>query len=57
MFDQLFKSPCARLTEISARALLIVIAFGVFGVLVHKPFETALQSLLQIRNMPAANTH
>jgi hypothetical protein len=29
-----------RLTKNLARALLIVIAFGVLGVLVHKPLET-----------------
>jgi hypothetical protein len=46
-----------RLTKILARALLIVIAFGVFGVFVHKPLETAFQSVLPIRNTPAANTH
>ncbi len=46
-----------RLTKILARALLIVIAFGVFGVLVHKPLETGFQSVLRIRNTPAANTH
>ena len=45
------------LTKILARALLIVIAFGVFGVFVHKPLETAFQSVLPIRNTPAANTH
>ena len=38
-------------------ALLIVIAFGVFGLLVHKPLETAFQSVLRIRNTPAANRH
>jgi len=27
-----------------ARALLIVIAFGVFGVFIHKPLEAAFQS-------------
>ena len=46
-----------RLTKILARALLIVIAFGVFGVFVHKPLETAFQSVLPIRKTPAANTH
>jgi uncharacterized membrane protein (DUF4010 family) len=45
-----------RLTKILARALLIVIAFGVFGVFVHKPLETAFQSVLPICNTPAANT-
>jgi hypothetical protein len=46
-----------RLTKIFARALLIVIAFGVFGVFVHKPLETAFQCVLPIRKTPAANTH
>jgi hypothetical protein len=45
------------LTKALARALLIVIAFGVFGLLVHKSLETAFQSMLRIRNIPAANTH
>jgi uncharacterized membrane protein (DUF4010 family) len=45
------------LTKALARALLIVIAFGLFGLLVHKPLETAFQSVLRIRNTPAANTH
>jgi uncharacterized membrane protein (DUF4010 family) len=45
------------LTKALARALLIVIAFGVFGLLVHKPLETAFRSVLRIRNTPAANTH
>jgi hypothetical protein len=46
-----------RLTKILARALLIVIAFGVFGLLVHKPLEAAFQSVLRIRNTPDVNTH
>jgi uncharacterized membrane protein (DUF4010 family) len=46
-----------RLTKNLARALLIVIAFGVFGVLAHKPLETAFHSVLPIGNTPAANTH
>jgi uncharacterized membrane protein (DUF4010 family) len=47
-----------RLTKTLTRALLIVIALGVFGLVVHKPIETAFQSVLRkIRNTPAANTH
>jgi uncharacterized membrane protein (DUF4010 family) len=47
-----------RLTKSLTRALLIVIAFGVFGLVVHKPIETAFQSVLwNIRNIPAAHTH
>ena len=46
-----------RLTRILARALLIVVAFGVFGVFVHKPLEAAFQSVMRIRNPPPANTH
>jgi len=42
------------LTKALARAFLIVIAFGLFGLLVHKPLETAFQSVLRIRNTPAA---
>jgi uncharacterized membrane protein (DUF4010 family) len=45
------------LTKALARSLLIVIAFGVFGLLVHKPLETAFQSVLRVRNTPAVNTH
>jgi uncharacterized membrane protein (DUF4010 family) len=45
------------LTKALARALLIVIAFGLFGLLVHKPLETAFRSVLRIRKTPAANTH
>ena len=45
------------LTKALARALLIVIAFGVFGLLFHKPLETEFRSVLRIRNTPAANTH
>ena len=45
------------LTKALARALLIVIAFGVLGLLVHKPLETAFQSVLRIRNTSGANTH
>jgi len=45
------------LTKALARALLIVIAFGVFGLFVHKPLETAFRSVLRIHNTPAANTH
>ena len=37
------------LTKALARSLLIVIAFGVFGLLVHKPLETAFRSVLRIR--------
>ena len=45
------------LTKALARSLLIVIAFGVFGLLVHKPLETAFRSVLRIRNTSATNTH
>jgi uncharacterized membrane protein (DUF4010 family) len=45
------------LTKALARALLIVIAFGVLGLLVQKPLETAFHSVLRIRNTSAANTH
>ena len=45
------------LTKALARSLLIVIAFGVFGLLVHKPLETTFRSVLRIRNTPAANMH
>jgi uncharacterized membrane protein (DUF4010 family) len=45
------------LTKALARALLIVIAFGVLSLVVHKPLETAFQSLLRTRNPPAANKH
>jgi uncharacterized membrane protein (DUF4010 family) len=45
------------LTKALARALLIVIAFGVFGLLVHKSLETAFQSVLRSRNTPTVNTH
>jgi len=45
------------LTKALARSLLIVIAFGVFGLLVHKPLETAFRSVLRIRKAPASNTH
>jgi membrane associated rhomboid family serine protease len=44
------------LTKALARSLLIVIAFGVFGLLVHKPLETAFRSVLRMRKTPAANT-
>jgi hypothetical protein len=40
-----------------ARALLIVIAFGVLGLLVHKPLETVFQSVLRVRATSAATTH
>jgi hypothetical protein len=46
-----------RLTKNLARALLIVIVFGIFGVLAHKQLETAFHSALPIGNTPAANTH
>jgi uncharacterized membrane protein (DUF4010 family) len=45
------------LTKALARALLIVIAFGVFGLFVHKPLETAFRSVLRIRKTPAVSTH
>src|SRR5580700_5953474 len=45
------------LTKALARALLIVIAFGVLGLLVHKPLETAFQSVLRIHTTSAATTH
>jgi uncharacterized membrane protein (DUF4010 family) len=46
-----------KLTKALARALLIVIAFGVLGLVVHKPLETAFQSLLRTGSPPAANKH
>jgi uncharacterized membrane protein (DUF4010 family) len=45
------------LTKALARSLLVVIAFGALGLLVHKPLETAFRSVLRIRKTPAANTH
>jgi uncharacterized membrane protein (DUF4010 family) len=44
-------------TKALARSLLIVISFGVFGLLVQKPLETAFRSVLRIRNTPALNMH
>ena len=46
-----------RLTKALARALLIVIAFGVLGLLVHKPLETAVHSALRIHTAAAATKH
>jgi uncharacterized membrane protein (DUF4010 family) len=46
-----------RLTHALARALLIVVALGVVGVLVHKPFETGLKLLLTPRHAAAPHTH
>jgi uncharacterized membrane protein (DUF4010 family) len=45
-----------KLTRPLARALLIVTALGVLGLVVHKPLETAFHSVLRIRNK-AATTH
>jgi hypothetical protein len=45
------------LTKPLARALLIVTALGVLGLLVHKPLETAFHSVLRIRKTAAATTH
>jgi hypothetical protein len=46
-----------KLTRPLARALLIVTALGVLGLVVHKPIETAFHSMLRIRNKAAATTH
>jgi hypothetical protein len=43
-----------RLTKALARTLLIVIATGIFGMLIHKPVESALVGAA-IRNAPTAN--
>ena len=46
-----------RLTKILTRALLGVTALGVLGLLVHKPLETAVHTVLPFPRPPAANTH
>jgi uncharacterized membrane protein (DUF4010 family) len=46
-----------RLTKALARALLIVVAFGVMGLIVHKPLETAFRSLLRTHKTAAAIKH
>ena len=46
-----------RLTKTLTRALLVVVAFGAFGVVVHKPLETAFHSVLSFHKTPAVKTH
>jgi uncharacterized membrane protein (DUF4010 family) len=46
-----------QLTKALARTLLIVVAAGIFGVVVHKPLERALRSVRAIAHTTAGKRH